>query len=139
MKNNLNKKELNNSKITNPDELSAYLRITNVGVWTVLICVVLMIMGIIIWASTGTLETTVDAKIVVNDYLANVVVIGDYTLQSGDIVRIPSDEFVIASVEMDAYDRPVGIAKVTLPDGKYEGTVVKEKIYPIDFLFSSKE
>lgn len=139
MKEKSKKQDLTSGKITTPDELSSYLKITNVGVWIVLFSVALLFIGLFIWAASGTLETTVEAKIIVKDHLANVVVIGDYSLQAGDTVRIPSDEFNIASVKYDEYDRPVGLAEVTLPDGKYDGTVVKDKIYPIDFLLNSKE
>lgn len=139
MRKNHSKEDSNNSKITTPDELSSYLRITNIGVWIVLFSVALMFIGLFLWASTGTLETTVAAKIVVEDHLASVVVMGDYSIQAGDTVEIPSDKFTIASVKFDEYDRPVGLAEVILPDGKYDGTIVKDKTSPVDFLFSSKE
>ena len=45
-------------RISSPEQLTDYLRVTNPGIWAVLIAVILILVGIIAWAAVGVLETT---------------------------------------------------------------------------------
>ena len=125
-------------RISAPEQLTEYLRITNPGIWAVLTAVILLLAGIIAWASVGTLETAVDAAVHVEDHTAQVVTVGGRPLAAGMTLRVAGQEFVIASAEADEYGRAVGIAAVGLPDGGYDGKVVVESVHPIDFLMTSK-
>lgn len=125
-------------KISTPEDLTEYLKVTDVGVWTVLLSVIFLAIGVFAWSVIGTLETTADAKIVVKNNQARVVISDDYVLDAGDTVRIPGKEFAIASLDNDEFGRQVGKAVVTVPDGKYEGVVVVGKFKPIDFLTQSR-
>ena len=50
------------AKISSPDQLTDYLRVTNPGVWVLLASVVLLLAGLFAWASIGTLETVIDVN-----------------------------------------------------------------------------
>ena len=43
-------------RISSPEQLTDYLRVTNPGMWAVLIAVILLLGGIIAWAAVGVLE-----------------------------------------------------------------------------------
>lgn len=125
-------------RISSPEQLTMYLRVTNPGIWTVLAAVILLMAGILVWSAVGTLETTVDAKVVVEDHTAQVFPVKRASdMQAGMLLRVSSVNAAIASVGEDEYGRAFGKAEIFLPDGTYEGEVVIEQIHPIRFLTGS--
>ena len=124
-------------KVSSPEHLSNYLRVTNPGVWAVLAVVILLLIGLLVWASVGTLETTAQAKVIVEDYTARIFLIDGQTAQVGMPLRVAGQEVTIASVETDNLGRTLCYAELFLPDGTYDGVVVIEKTRPISFLLES--
>ena len=104
----------------------------------ILATVILLLFGLIAWSAVGTLETKAEAKVVVKDYQAQVVVSESETVKEGMPLRIDSQEFRILSVEQDEYGRTMAYAEVTMPDGIYDGCVVVEQIHPVEFLLESR-
>ena len=125
-------------RISSPEKLTDYLRVTNPGIWVVLGAVIILLGGLFIWATLGTLETKSDVKVMVEDHTAVIVADGGVTLAAGMPVQISTENCVIASTDNDDYGRVYGIAEVSLPDGTYDGTAVVEQIRPIDFLLESR-
>ena len=125
-------------RISSPEQLTDYLRVTDPGIWVVLAAVLLLLAGLFAWAAIGTLETSADVKVVVENHAAQVVPTGTDTVEAGMPLRIAGQEFRIASAETDDYGRSFGVAEVPLPDGIYDGKVVVEETRPIDFLFTSR-
>lgn len=125
-------------RISSPEKLTDYLRVTNPGIWAVLGAVILMLGGLFIWATIGTLETKTSIKAMVDDHTAVIVADGGVTLAEGMPVQISTENCVIAATDNDDYGRIYGIAEVSLPDGTYDGTAVIEQIRPIDFLLESR-
>lgn len=124
-------------RISSPDQLTDYLRVTNPGVWVLLASIVLFLAGIFVWFYIGTLETVVQVKVNVEEKNALVIPKESATLMEGMPLRVSSDEFVVGGVDMDEYGRVFGTAKVDLPDGVYDGTVVTEQTHPISFLLEN--
>ncbi len=125
-------------RISSPEQLTDYLRVTNPGIWVVLAAVLLLLAGVLAWSMVGTLETEAEVKIVVSDHTAQVIPLDAETLSSGMPLRVSGQEYLIAYVETDEYGRSVGAAEVSLPDGTYDGTVVIEAVRPISFLLESR-
>ncbi len=124
-------------RISSPEQLTEYLRVTNPGIWMVLSAVILLFIGVFAWACIGTLETRADAKIIVSDDTATIIMVDPVEIKAGMTVNVASQQFVIASVQEDEYGRNTGIAVVMLPDGTYDGTVVTESVHAIDFLIKN--
>ena len=125
-------------RISSPEQLTDYLRVTNPGIWVILAAVILLLAGIFAWTVVGTLETTAQATVIVEDHTAQVVPAGAEALSGGMPLRIAGQEFTIASANADDYGRVTGTAEVNLPDGTYEGTVVVDSTRPIDFILTSR-
>ena len=125
-------------RISSPDQLKDYLKVTNPGIWAVLAAVVLLLAGILVWASVGTLETKAEVKVVVDGNTAQVVSVGADALREGMKLRVGGQEYVLSSADADEYGRPVGTAAVSMPDGVYDGVVVTESVRPIEFLLTSR-
>ena len=128
------------ARISSPEDLTGYLRVTSPGVWFVLAAVIALLVGVFAWSAVGTLETTVDATAVVQNHTAQIVAAGQGSdaLKAGMPLRVASQEFVIASVDFDEYGRAVARAEVSLPDGTYDSEIVVEQTRPIEFLLESR-
>lgn len=128
------------ARISSPEDLTSYLRVTSPSVWIVLAAVIVLLAGLFAWSVVGTMETTVDATAVVHDHTAEIIAAGQSadTLRAGMTLRIASQEFVIASVDVDAYGRATARTEASLPDGTYDAKIVVEQTRPIEFLLESR-
>ena len=124
--------------ISSPEQLTDYLRVTNPGIWIFLAAVVVLLAGIFVWSTVGTLETTAAATVIVEDHVARIVPAGAEALSPGMTLRVAGQEFHIAAAETDEYGRMIGTAEAGLPDGAYSAVVVVERTRPIDFLLTSR-
>ena len=124
-------------RLSTPDQLTDYLRVTNPGVWAILAAVIILLAGIFIWSFAGVLETKTPATVIVSSSKAVVAAEDTKKLTEGDELRVASQSYVISAVTTDEFGRKMGVAEVDLPDGSYEGVVVVEKIHPIKFLTES--
>ena len=125
-------------RISSPDQLTDYLRVTNPRIWVLLACVILLLAGIFAWASIGTLETVIPVKVRVEAQTATVIPDGSGALKQGMPLRVSGQEVLIGGTGADEYGRVFGVASVALPDGVYDGTVVTEQTRPISFLLESR-
>ena len=127
-------------RMSSPDELTDYLKVTSPSVWAVLAAVVVLLAGLIAWACVGTLPTKADASVVVQGGAASVRVADSHDIAEGMPLTVDSREprqSAIESVTVDEQGRPVGHASVDLPDGTYDGTLVVDETRAIDFLLQS--
>ena len=60
-------------RISSPEQLTDYLRVTNPGIWAILTAVILLLAGIFAWSMVGTLETKSDVRVVVTENMAQVI------------------------------------------------------------------
>ena len=122
-------------RISSPEQLTDYLRVTNPGIWLVLAAVLLLLAGIFAWSAVGRLETLASGTAVVRDGTAEIILADSGSVQSGMAVRLGGEEYLISTVEADDYGRAVAWAPVNVADGKYDVQVVLESVHPIQFLF----
>ena len=57
-------RQKNLDRISSPEQLTDYLRVTNPGIWLVLAAVIVLLAGVFAWATVGTLETTAGATVI---------------------------------------------------------------------------
>ena len=125
-------------RISSPEQLTDYLRVTNPGIWAVLVAVILLLAGIFAWAAVGTLETNAEVTVVVQEHAAQVVPYEAVTLDTGMLLRVAGQEIMLTYAYYDDYGRSIAAAELDLPDGSYIGSVVVEQTHPLDFLLSSR-
>lgn len=125
-------------RIASPEQLTDYLRVTNPGIWVILVAVIMLLAGIFAWSMVGTLETKAEVKVVVSDHTAQVLPLGSEALAEGMPLLVGGQDYKIAYADLDEYGRCVGAAEVSLPDGIYDGMVVTEAVHPISFLLESR-
>lgn len=127
-------------KISSPEQLSDYLRVTSPGIWAVLSVIILVLVGLVAWSAVGTLETTASASANVSSGKAKIVITGstDEDIKTGMKVYLVDNDYIISEVTKDEYGRDVACAEVNLPDGNYEAKIIVEEVHPIKFLFESR-
>ena len=126
------------NRISSPEQLRDYLRVTNPGIWIFLAAVIVLLAGIFAWSTVGTLETTVPAKVICMNDVARVAPVRAEQLEPGMVLRIAGKEALIQTAEADEYGRPYGVAEIDLLDGTYDGVVVTQAVHPIEFLLAGR-
>lgn len=129
-------RQKNLDRISSPEELNSYLRVSSVGVWVVLLAVIVLLAGILVWAGVGTLNTKVEAVATIANGEVEAIVSGANSekIQEGMIIEIDGNQGVIDSVRIDEYGRALAKGLLNLKDGKYKAEIIIESIKPLSFL-----
>ena len=144
--------------IDSPEKLDDYLRVTNPGVWALLLAVLILLIGFIMWSVVGKLETSVSTAVVVDNgssaaYIPEsavnaVVESRKITIDDKEYTLDPDAlEPITVTDETNIYVRLAGDLSVgdiiyeipmesDLKDGVYSGTVITETISPWSLLLN---
>ena len=87
-------------RVSNPEQLNDYIRVTNPGVWMILCSVILLLTGICVWCVFGRLDTMVTVSAVTeNDQTICYVKEADLeAVEEGMQVLIGEDQYQISSI-----------------------------------------
>lgn len=146
------------NRVSSPEQLNDYVKVTSPSVWLVLGAVVILLCGVCVWGVFGRLDSTIRTAALCEDGKLTCYVreADGSELSSGMTVRADGAECTINEISeipqpvtenMDAYLLHVGgltagewfytaQADTTLPDGVYEVTIVTESISPISFVMN---
>lgn len=125
-------------RISSPEKLEDYMRVTSPGIWMVLTAVIVLLAGLLVCASIGKVETKYPVKAEVQEGSATVLLEADaeYTVKEGMVLRIGTSDNGIKYVRRLGDGETVVSADVSLPDGTYDAQIVTESITPISFLIN---
>lgn len=145
-------------KVTSPEQLNDYLKVSNPGVWMILTSIILLLVGVCVWGVFGRLDTIVsmagtckngtiicyvkeadiskitsDMKIDVNGKTYNISKISESPI----VVDNNFDKYIlhIGNLQKDEWVYLIE-ASCDLDDGTYEVTVTVESISPMSFVFN---
>ena len=134
----------NVERISSPEQLQDYMRVTNPGIWMVLAAVIVLLAGLLAASALVKVETTVEAKGEIAQAGGEVVM--TLAPEAGQAVRedmpvrlagqdgrvayvYESDGETIVKAELDK-------AAEALPAGTYDVEIVTETLSPISFLLN---
>ena len=88
-------------RISSPEQLNDYIRVTNPGVWMIMCAVVLLLLGICVWSVFGELDTTLTVAAVtdLNQTVCYVKASESQELEDGLLVWIGDEQFRIADIQ----------------------------------------
>ena len=128
-------------KIKSPESLNDYIRVSNPGVWLLLVGVVLLLVGACIWGIFGRIDTTLPAVCEVENGIASFFVEPASAGQVGEQITVNIDgtsyevQLTPAAGENTAAGL-VGSAPLALADGRYPVEIVTESLAPLSFVFN---
>jgi hypothetical protein len=126
-------------RLSSPEDLNAYLHVTNPAVWIILTAVILLLVGLFVWSSVTTVESRVIGEAIAEKGVLQVT-FPDNTvskqIQPGMEVTIGSVSAEISSVTTDAEGKMVVVAMADIPDGKYEASVGYKSTRILQLLFN---
>jgi hypothetical protein len=123
-------------RISSPEQLNDYLKVTDAPAWIVLLSVIVLVAGLVIWSALGTVETSLTAEATVQDGVAVVMVNADKaTLEAGMEIRIGTSSAFLDAAVTDIYGRCRASARMDIPDGTYPAEIVTGSHTPMSLLF----
>ena len=145
-------------RISSPEDLNDYVRVTNPGVWMILIAVVVLLAGFCVWGIFGHLTSTIQA-VCVDENGSSVCYIAEddaSRVKAGMSVKIGDGEYTVEAVsgdpvsvdELSEYAQHVGgfedgewIAAVSISGGPQDSDVtaaqiVIDDVNPISFVLN---
>ena len=123
-------------RVSSPEQLQDYMRVTNPGVWMVFGAVIVLLIGFLAVSIFGRIESTVEVMARIENGTVVFEVSGSAAddLREGMVVRVKDIETRIRNVKWVTSESVEASAPVDLPDGTYFVVVVTEIIAPIQFL-----
>ena len=145
-------------RMSSPEQLNDYIKVTNPGVWMALAAIVILLVGVCVWGVFGTLETKLsvaavsqDGHTVLSVKEANVASVrenrsgyrGDGTYKVTSVSAQP----VAVTEEISEYARHTGELSIgewvyvvqidgNMPDGAYKAQIVTDSVSPLYFVFN---
>lgn len=145
-------------KVSSPEQLNEYIRVSNPGVWMVLAAIVILLIGVCMWGVLGHLDTTVKAVAVVENSEITVyvreadieqikegmkVMIGNKECEITDIAPQPvavGDDFPeyalhVGNLQKGEWIYPVAVSGES-DNGIHSAEIVVESISPMSFVIN---
>lgn len=130
-------------KVKSPESLDDYIKVSNPGVWLLLVSVIVLLVGVCVWGVFGHIDSTVPVAVRVENGTALCYVTGDNinVITVGMKVKLDGKETVIESIEsIGERENSEYICMLktdeTLKDGFYDGKVVTKSYRPLSFVLN---
>lgn len=144
-------------RVTSPEQLNDYIRVSNPGVWMILFAVIILLIGICVWGIFGHLDTKKETAGYCNDgkfvcYIkeADIDEIGKNALVSVNGTEYSISEISASPVQLkeethsylrhlagltaDDWVYAVTVNAPELADGTYNADVIANRVSPISFV-----
>lgn len=134
-------REKNITRISSPEQLNDYLKVTKPAVWAVLAAIVLMLVGTLIWGSFAYIGSSVEGIAEVKNgtmtvYFKDGSFAGN--VQEGMNVKVGETSSTIIGVGRDQNGRVFAQAETILDDGSYLASVTYKQTQVLSLLFNNK-
>ena len=127
-------------KSLSPDVLNKYIRAVTPKIWLMLVAVILILVGIIVWANIGYVDVKYDIVLTVNngEYVAQVEKDTFDKLKDESFIRLKDKQFEISEAKIEKADELTAIyvlkGKMDVDDGNYTANLIIEKMHPMQFV-----
>ena len=144
-------------KITSPEQMGDYIRVSNPGVWMILAAIIALLVGVCVWGIFGRLDSTLQtAGVCKDEQLVFYIRENDFDkLSENALVSVDGKEYTVSEIaerplqldeSFDSYllhrlelseGDWVYAVKANTPevkDGIYAVVVITESVRPMDFV-----
>ena len=125
-------------RVSSPEQLHDYMRVTSPAIWMVLGAVIALLAGLLILSSVNRLETTLAVKARAEGGVLSATVPSDHVkeVKAGMPLRAAGREAEIETVYQNEAGATVCTAALPVEDGVYDAQIVTDSIAPIRFLLN---
>lgn len=124
-------------KISSPEELDEYIKVSNPGVWLILSAVIILLISLCVWGVFGKLETVVNAVGTVENGNMTAVLSAENSDKVEPGMAVYLNGKAVGIVETLAENNSTAELDITnLADGKYELDIIVESINPMYFILN---
>lgn len=127
-------------KIKSPENLDDYIRVSNPGVWLLLVSVIVLLAGACVWGIYGHIDSTVPAAVRIEsgDAVCYIAEEDIASVQTGLTVRFADSEAVITQIgEKEGLGYVCNLSTdSSAPDGFYEGKILIKSYSPVSFVLN---
>ena len=126
-------------RISSPEQLNDYMRVTSPAVWMVLGAVIALLAGLLVLSSVKKLETLRPAGAQVANGVMEITLPASKAeeVDDGMPVRIAGQEVAIEYVRENAAGEAICTADIDVEDGNYDVEIVTDSVSPISFLLNN--
>ena len=157
MKNNVYR-EKSVERVSSPEQLNDYIKVSNPGIWIILFAVIALLVGFIVWGVVARLETKLSVVAVSTENgVVCYVKEGDFaSVEKGQTIRIGDKDYTLKELpsqpvsvggDLGEYALHVGglregewvfpvVIDASLKEGIYPAEIVIDSVSPISFLFN---
>ena len=143
-------------KISSPEELNDYIRVSNPGVWMMLVSVILVLLGMVTWGVFGRLETRISVPAIVRENEATLYIEADHVMEvnetqemeingyKGSVTGRGIESMKAGDVLGDLIRTEAGLdeedvvflaeGEIDVPDGIYMAEIITDSVSPMSFL-----
>ncbi len=127
-------------RVSSPEELNEYVRVIRPSALILTAAIIIVMVGGLIWANFGMLESRINTVVSVNDGVATCIVQKSAVdvVTSEMFIEISDEEFPIGHVALTTGESGLQyeiMAEARVANGVYDAWIVKEKIRPMDLFF----
>ncbi len=134
-------REKSMDRISSPEQLNDYLKVTKTTVWVVLIAIILLLAGFFVWAALTYIGSNVSGTGEVKGGRTMVISFDDDAdaakVEEGMEVKAGDGSAVITRVETGPDGKNYAVAETTMADGVYNVKVCYKKTRVLEFLFGN--
>ena len=145
-------------RISSPEQLNDYIRVSTPSVWLLLLAIVILLVGVCVWGIAGHLDTVLSAAAVAQDgaVVAYIREEDAESVREGMEVSIGDEKGVVVSVDSQPirvdgnfteYMRHVGSLQegewvyaaaldVVCDDGVYSAGIITDSVSPMSFVLN---
>jgi len=126
-------------RISSPEQLNDYLRVTSVSVWVILAAVILLLVGMLIWSSVTTIESYTEGTSEVKGGIMTIRFQDPQfakNVEAGMPVIAGDTKTVVQSIGRDANGLLIATANTALADGFYPVRVTYKQTQILSLLFN---
>ena len=149
-------------RVTSPDQMNDYIRVSNPQVWMILLAIIVLLVGICVWGIFGSMDTKIETGSICKDgRLVCYISENDYAKLTEDaLISVNDEEYPVASVaanpirvseseegaddyflHLSGFETSNWVYEISadaddLKDGIYRVSVVLERVKPMDFVLN---
>lgn len=127
-------------KVKNPENLDDYIRVSNPGVWILLISIIVLLVGACVWGIFGHIDSTAVTTVRVENGTVTCYVADKDISSVYEGMTVWFDGFEAVIDEIDKMEESEYVCTLqsnrTIPDGFYEGKIVIKSVNPLSFVLN---